>query len=55
MVLNHTNSGTQPHQSPYQAMALTRTTDRAHRSQYSGTLIQRYGAVVAVRLTFRIA
>ena len=35
MVLNHTNSGAQPHQSRYRAMVLTRTTGGAHRSQYS--------------------
>ena len=35
MVLNHTNGGARPRQSRYRAMALTRTTDGAHRSQYS--------------------
>lgn len=37
MVLNHTNSGAQPHQLRYQAMALTRTTGGAHGGQYSGS------------------
>ena len=35
MVLKHANSGAQPPQSPNRAMALTRTTRGAHRSQYS--------------------